>query len=71
VVKNSKIVKATAVQFPNGNHHDDEINSWAIPQLQQATIQANGAHIDSLSGATVTSGGYITSLQSALDKAHA
>jgi len=70
VVKNSKIGKATAVQFPNGNHHDDEINSWAVPQLQQATVAVNGAGFDALSGATVTSEGYRGSLQSALDKAH-
>jgi uncharacterized protein with FMN-binding domain len=70
VVKSSKIVKATAVQFPNGNHHDDEINSWAVPQLQQATVAVNGNGFDSLSGATVTSEGYKGSLQSALDQAH-
>ena len=70
VVANNKITKAVALEFPTGNHHDQEINSWAIPQLQDATVQANSAHIDSLSGATVTSQGYLTSLQSALDKAH-
>ena len=70
VVAKNKIVKAVALEYPNENHHDEEINSWAIPQLQDATVQANGAHIDALSGATVTSQGYLTSLQSALDKAH-
>jgi uncharacterized protein with FMN-binding domain len=45
-----------------------EINSWAIPQLQQETITANSANIDMLSGATYTSQGYVQSLQSALDK---
>jgi uncharacterized protein with FMN-binding domain len=70
VVKNSKIIKATAIQFPDGNGHDQEINSWAIPQLQQATVASNGAQVDSLSGATVTSDGYKGSLQSALDQAH-
>ena len=70
VVRNGKITKATAIEFPNDNHHDQEINSWAVPQLQEATVRANSARIDSLSGATVTSGGYISSLQSALDKAH-
>ena len=70
VVAKNKIVKAVALEYPTENHHDEEINSWAIPQLQDATVQANGAHIDALSGATVTSQGYLTSLQSALDKAH-
>jgi uncharacterized protein with FMN-binding domain len=70
VIQNGKITKAQAIEFPNENGHDQEINSWAIPQLQDATVAANSAQIDSLSGATVTSGGYIASLQSALDKAH-
>jgi len=69
-LQNGRIVKAQAIKFPNDNHHDIEINSWAVPQLQEATVQANSAQIDSLSGATVTSGGYIASLQSAIDKAH-
>jgi uncharacterized protein with FMN-binding domain len=70
VVRNGKIIKAQAIEFPNENHHDVEINSVAIPRLQDATVQANSAQIDSVSGATVTSGGYISSLQSAVDKAH-
>lgn len=70
VVQNGKIVKAVALEVPNGNHHDDEINSLAVPQLQDATVQANSAHIDAVSGATVTSDGYISSLQSAVDQAH-
>ena len=70
VVRDGKIVSATAVQFPNGNGHDQEINAYAIPQLQQATVSAGNAQFDSISGATVTSDGYKTSLQSALDKAH-
>jgi len=70
LVKNSKITKATAIRFPDGNDHDQEINSWAIPQLQKATVAVNGADFDSLSGATVTSDGYKGSLQSALDQAH-
>jgi len=69
-LQNGRIVKAQAIRFPNDNNHDIEINSWAVPQLQEATVQANSARIDSLSGATVTSGGYIASLQSAIDKAH-
>lgn len=69
-VKNGKIVKAKALEFPNENDHDREINSWAIPQLEKATVQAGDARIDSLSHATVTSEGYKHSLQSALDKAH-
>jgi uncharacterized protein with FMN-binding domain len=62
-------VKITvAVDYPQNNPRDMEINSWAIPQLQEETITANSANIDMLSGATYTSQGYVQSLQSALDK---
>ena len=48
---------------------DDRINSYALPQLIQETLDAQSADIDMVSGATVTSGGYLQSLQSALDQA--
>ena len=68
-VTNGKITSATAVVYPSGNPRDQEINAYAIPQLNTETVNANSAQIDSISGATVTSGGYIGSLQSAIDKA--
>ena len=38
--------------------------------LKQETISAQSANIDTVSGATVTSDGYLQSLQAALDAAH-
>jgi uncharacterized protein with FMN-binding domain len=70
VVSNGKIVSAKAVEYPQDNPRDVEINSWAIPKLEQATVDSNGQDVDSYSGATVTSEGYLTSLQSALDQAN-
>lgn len=55
--------------YPNGNGRDQEINSYALPQLIQETLDQQGANIDMVSGATVTSDGYLQSLQSALDQA--
>lgn len=69
-VQNGKITKAEAVQYPQENHKDVEINSFAVPTLNAAVVQAQSANIDSISGATVTSQGYIASLQSALDQAN-
>ena len=63
-----KITAVSVVQYPNGNGKDQEINAYALPVLVQETISAQSAKIDMVSGATVTSGGYIGSLQSALDK---
>jgi uncharacterized protein with FMN-binding domain len=69
-VKNGKITKSEAVEYPTGNPRDQEINSYALPQLNAEVVTAQGDGIDAVSGATVTSDGYIQSLQSALDKAN-
>lgn len=65
----STITSVDVVEYPNGNGRDAEINAYALPRLVQETISAQSASIDMISGATVTSDGYIQSLQSALDKA--
>jgi uncharacterized protein with FMN-binding domain len=68
-VANGKITAAQAVEYPQDNPRDAEINSSAIPQLEQETVSASSTHIDTVSGATYTSDGYLTSLQSAINKA--
>ncbi|MCU1593715.1 MAG: hypothetical protein JWO12_1107 [Frankiales bacterium] len=67
-VTSGKITSAVAVVYPQSNGRDQEINSYAVPTLQQETVTANSASIDMVSGATYTSNGYIQSLQSALNK---
>jgi uncharacterized protein with FMN-binding domain len=69
-VSGGRIVSATAINYPQESGHDLRINSYAIPVLQQETVSAQNAQIDTVSGATVTSNGYRQSLQSALDAAH-
>ena len=54
---------------PNGNPKDVEINNYAQPLLVLETLDQQSAAIDMVSGATVTSTGYLQSLQSALDEA--
>ena len=68
-VADGAVTAVTAVVYPQNNGRDIEINSFAIPQLDQEATAAKNAHIDTVSGATVTSDGYIQFLQSALDKA--
>ncbi|MCW2764634.1 MAG: hypothetical protein JWO11_593 [Nocardioides sp.] len=63
------ITQVSVLQYPSGNSRDDQINSYALPILVNETVKAQSAHIDMVSGATVTSGGYLQSLQSALDQA--
>ena len=69
-VENGKITSADAVQFPSENPKDQQINAYAVPALNAEVVQAQSASIDAVSGATVTSDGYIESLQSAIDAAH-
>ncbi|MFG3603841.1 FMN-binding protein [Micromonospora chersina] len=69
-VSGGKITDVTAVQMPDGNHRDQEINDYAVPLLRQEALAAQSARIDTVSGATVTSDGYRESLQSAIDAAH-
>ena len=69
-VSGGKITAARVVQQPDGNRRDEEINASAVPTLVQETLDTQSAKIDMVSGATVTSEGYLQSLQSALDQAH-
>ena len=68
-VNGGTITKVSVLQYPSGNGRDAEINSYALPILTQETTSAQSAGIDMVSGATVTSTGYIQSLQSAIDQA--
>jgi uncharacterized protein with FMN-binding domain len=70
-VTNGTITAAQAIDYPQSNGRDQEINSYAVPVLNQKAVKASSASIDTVSGATYTSNGYQASLQSALDKANA
>lgn len=69
-VSNGKITDVAVPVYPSGNGRDEEINAYALPVLRQETLDAQSANINTVSGATVTSDGYLQSLQSALDAAH-
>jgi uncharacterized protein with FMN-binding domain len=67
VVKDSKIVKVAVLEQPTNTIHDIQIGQFAFPNLIKETLTAQSAKIDAVSGASYTSAGYISSLQSALD----
>jgi uncharacterized protein with FMN-binding domain len=69
-VANGRITGVAVPTYPNSNGKDKQINARALPVLKQETIAAQSAHINTVSGATVTSDGYKESLQAALDAAH-
>jgi uncharacterized protein with FMN-binding domain len=68
-VAGGKITAVDVPKYPDGNGRDQQINDYALPILIQKTLTAQNANIDMVSGATVTSTGYLQSLQSALDQA--
>ncbi|MEU4237342.1 FMN-binding protein [Actinoplanes sp. NPDC026619] len=69
-VSGKKITDVAVPTYPSENGRDVEINARALPILRQETLDAQSADIDTVSGATVTSDGYLESLQAALDAAH-
>ena len=67
-VSGAKITNVGFAQLTAFDGRSQQINSYAAPQLLRETLSAQSAHVDTISGATYTSAGYIQSLQSALDK---
>jgi uncharacterized protein with FMN-binding domain len=69
-ISGGKITNVQPVQLPSNDPKSSDISSFAVPQLQQSALSKQSANVDAVSGATYTSDGYKTALQSALDKAH-
>ena len=68
VVERSRtIVGVNILQHPTETTMDIQIGQYAFPRLVGETLAAQSARIDTVSGATYTSRGYISSLQAALD----
>ncbi|MFC7262148.1 FMN-binding protein [Streptomyces lutosisoli] len=80
VVQGSTVTTSKGVVQVEVTFDDDKISSVrmlqqpnhpqttaAVPKLIQETLQAQSADIDAVSGATITSEGYVQSLQAALD----
>ena len=65
----TKITNVAVVQETNDGQESQSIDAFSIPKLNAETLAAQSARIDTVSGATTTSTGYIGSLQSALDQA--
>jgi uncharacterized protein with FMN-binding domain len=70
-LSHGRITSIKVLRAPDRSGRDQQIAAYALPRLDQEAIGAQSAHIDAVSGASYTSQGYIQSLQSALDQAHA
>ncbi|WP_205751922.1 FMN-binding protein [Cryptosporangium phraense] len=68
-VSGKKITKVEIAKFAPKDAQSKSIGGGALPKLQQATLAANSADVDTVSGATFTTKSYKESLQSALDQA--
>lgn len=69
VLDGKKIVDVQAVSLPQTEPRSISLNERAIPQLRQEVLTKQSATVDTVSGATFTSEGYLNSLQAALDAA--
>ncbi|GII32210.1 FMN-binding protein [Planotetraspora mira] len=69
VLSAGKLTGVQVLQAPAGTSMDVAINDRALPILDREALTAQSARIDTVSGATYTSDGYVRSLQSALDRA--
>lgn len=68
-VRHGRLVDVREVLVANDNAHTKALNRRAIPILHEEALRAGSAHIHVVSGATGTSTSYISSLQSAIDRA--
>ena len=64
----SRITNVSVVRNDSPDARSYQINSQAVPVLEQETVSAGSAQIDAVSGATYTSDAYLQSLQSAIDR---
>jgi uncharacterized protein with FMN-binding domain len=69
VTAGGKITDVVPLQLTDAGGRSVEISNYATPILRSEVIQAQSAKVSGVSGATYTSEGYLSSVQSALDQA--
>lgn len=69
-ISGDKISQVTALKLTDDGGRSVQISREAVPILRSEVLKAQSANVDSVSGATYTTEGYLTSLQAALDSAH-
>jgi uncharacterized protein with FMN-binding domain len=68
-VSGGQITDVAATHLTDRDRRSIDISNRAAPILRQEVLSAQSASVRMVSGATYTSEGYLTSLQSALDQA--
>ena len=69
-VKAGAITDVTALQLTDDDRKSVQISNRAAPLLRTKVLAAQSADVQTISGATVTSNAYLTSLQAAIDAAN-
>ena len=69
-VANGKITDVAALQLTNTDGKSIQISNRAAPLLRSKVLAAQSADVQTVSGATITSDAYLTSLQAAIDAAN-
>jgi uncharacterized protein with FMN-binding domain len=69
VYSGGQLTDVQILSYPDGDRRSLRISQVAIPMLVDQAVQAGGANISGVSGATYTSRSYVASLQSAIDAA--
>jgi uncharacterized protein with FMN-binding domain len=69
-VSGGTITDVGALQLTDDDRKSIQISNRAAPLLRTEVLAAQSADVQTISGATVTSNAYLTSLQAALDAAH-
>jgi len=70
-ISGGKISDVQFLDYPKDRSHSVQLSTMAMPILTQEAIQAQSANVNTVSGATETSGGFSQSLQTALNQAKA
>jgi uncharacterized protein with FMN-binding domain len=71
VINGGKLTEVRFLQYPSDRSTSVQINSQAIPYLQQEALKAQSANVNIITGATDTSQAFIQSLTAALASARA
>lgn len=69
VIRNGALADVIFLQHPSDRNTSVRINSYAMPQLKSEAIQIQSANVDTVSGASASSGAFVQSLRSALNQA--
>ena len=68
-VSGGKLTEVKALQLTDREQRSVQISNYAAPILRQEVLASQSANVSNVNGATYTTDGYLSSLQSALDQA--